>query len=252
MPSLNQARFLPAAIASVFEQDYPEIELVVADGGSTDGTLDLLAEAARANPRLRWRSEPDSGPAQAVNRAIGRVRGTLIGWLNADDLYAPGAIGRAAGALMARPDWIMVYGHGEHVDEAGGRIGPYPTQRPEGPIERFADGCFICQPTVFFRRTLPLLVGPLDESFTASFDFDYWVRAFRAVPGRIGFIDALLARSRLHAGGITARQRRAVALEGIRIVTNAFGTAPEHWMTTYVEETREMRSAPDEIPTSET
>lgn len=240
MPSLNQAEFLPQAIESVLGQGYADIELIVSDGGSTDGTLDILASFAARDPRLRWRSERDSGPAEALNRAIARVRGTLIGWLNADDLYARGAIERAVEALADRPRSIMVYGHGEHVDKAGELIARYPTLRPEGPIERFADGCFICQPTVFFRRTLPLLLGPLDETLTASFDFDYWLRAFQAFPGRIAFIDAVQARSRLHPGGITARQRRAVAIEGIRIIAKAFGTAPVHWLTTYMEE---MKSA---------
>lgn len=243
MPSLNQARFLPEALDSVLAQDHAHLELIVADGGSSDGTAGILAERGATDPRLRWFSKPDTGPAQALNRAMAEARGTLIGWLNADDLYAPGAVRRAAEALELHPEWVLAYGHGEHVDETGGLISPYPTLPPDGPLERFQDGCFICQPTVFFLRTMPLLIGPLDETLKASFDFDWWLRAFQAFPGRIGFIDAAQARSRLHAGGITARQRRTVALEGMRILAGAFGTAPVHWLTTYMEEAADAAAA---------
>lgn len=237
MPSLNQARFLPQALDSVLQQDHADLELIVADGGSSDGTLDILRERSAADPRLRWFSEQDNGPAQALNRAMAKARGTLLGWLNADDLYAPGAVRRAVEALQRHPQWALVYGHGNHIDEAGRQIAPYPTLPPDGPIERFKAGCFICQPTMFFRQTVPLLLGPLDETLKASFDFDWWVRAFAAFPSRIGFIDAMQALSRLHADGITARQRRTVALEGMRILAGTFGTAPVHWLTTYLEET---------------
>jgi len=247
MPSLDQARFLPEALDSILGQDYANLEVVVADGGSQDATPEILAARAAADRRLRWFSEADSGPAQALNRAIGRARGTILGWLNADDRYAPGAIGRTTAALAAHPDWLMVYGQGEHIDAAGQPLGRYPTLPPEEPIERFADSCFICQPTVFFRRTVPLLLGPLDETLKASFDFDYWLRAFRAFPERIGFIDVVQAHSRLHPDAITARQRRTVALEALRILAAAFGTAPVHWLTSYLEEVARAPAGPADL-----
>lgn len=132
MPSLNQARFLPEALDSVLAQDHAHLELIVADGGSSDGTAGILAERGATDPRLRWFSKPDTGPAQALNRAMAEARGTLIGWLNADDLYAPGAVRRAAEALELHPEWVLAYGHGEHVDETGGLISPIPPCRPTG------------------------------------------------------------------------------------------------------------------------
>jgi len=236
MPSLNQARFLGTAIDSVLEQDYPRIELIVADGVSTDETLALLEARARTDPRLCWFSAPDNGPAQAVNRALDRARGILIGWLNADDVYAPGAVTRAVEALIAHPEWLMLYGHGEHIDTEGCVLESYPTLPPEAPFARFRDGCFVCQPTVFFRRTLWLLLGPLDETLQTAFDFDYWLRAFAQMPERIGFVDRVQAQSRLHADGITLRQRRSVMREGMAVLARHFGTAPPHWVRTYVDE----------------
>ena len=236
MPSLGQRRFIGAAIDSVLDQDHTTIELIVADGGSTDGTIDLLRERAAADPRLRWFSEKDNGPAQALNRALTRVRGTIVGWLNSDDLYMPGAVGRAVAAFAEHRDWIMVYGHGRHVDADGGDLGTYPTSPPNGPIERFANGCFICQPTVFFKRVMYTLLHDLDEGLGASFDFDYWLRAFSAFPERIGFVDAVQAASRLHDDCITVKMRRRVAVEGVKVVARHLGRAPVHWVTTYIEE----------------
>jgi glycosyltransferase involved in cell wall biosynthesis len=236
MPSFNQRRFIAAAVESVLAQGHPQVELVVADGGSSDGTVEWLAERSRFEPRLRWEAAPDSGPAQAVNRAMARARGTVIGWLNSDDVYAAGAIERAVDALLQSPEWLMVYGHGMHIDATGAVIGAYPTRTPAAAIGAFAEGCFICQPTVFFRRTMPLLVGPLDESLQTAFDFDWWLRAFARVPGRIGFVDAVQAHSRLHPDTLTSTRRRTVAVEGMKVLARHLGSAPRHWIETWANE----------------
>lgn len=237
MPSLNQAAFLAAAVQSVFEQGVEGLELVVVDGGSTDGSLTELAALAVQFPgQLRWCSVPDDGPAQAVNRAVEWARGAVIGWLNSDDLYAPGAVQRALQHLAQSPDDVMVYGEAEHVDGAGTRIEAYPTRPPSTPLEAYAEGCHICQPSAFFRRDAFLALGGLDGSLRAAFDFDLWLRFFKAYPGRIGFVPELQARSRLHAGSITMRFRERVALEGMQVVHRHLGTAPGHWLLTHLEE----------------
>ena len=236
MPSLNQARFIAAAVHSVLSQDYQQLELIVADGCSTDGTQGWLARQQELDGRLRWFSEPDKGPANALNKALRMSRGTLIGWLNSDDVYAPGAVNRAVHALAGNRDWLMVYGHGEHVDEDGQAIGPYPTVRPPAPMSQFAKGCFICQPTVFFKRSMHLLLGPLDESLQTAFDFDYWLRVFCAFPGRVGFVDAVQAQSRVHSNAITLRLRRTVILEGMQLLARHLGNAPKEWLLTYLSE----------------
>jgi len=238
MPSLNQARFIDQAIDSVLGQDYPHIELIVADGGSSDETRQILEQRASQDRRLSWVSEPDTGPANALNKGFTRIRGTVVGWLNSDDLYTPGAINRAVDAFQAYPVWLMVYGQGEHVDVSGQKINRYPTRLPETPIEKFAEGCFICQPTVFFRRTMNVLLGKLDESLKTAFDFDYWLRAFSFFPERIGFVDAVQARSRLHDGCITLRSRRRVMLEGMQLLSARLGVSPQHWVLTYADELR--------------
>jgi hypothetical protein len=104
------------------------------------------------------------------------------------------------------------------------------------PIEQFADGCFICQPTVFFKRSMWVLQGKLDLALKTAFDFDYWLRAFKAFPGRIGFVDDVQACSRLHDDCITLRMRRTVAIEGIKVLAKYLGYAPPHWLLTYRDE----------------
>ena len=239
MPSLNQAAFIEAAVESVLSgQGAVALELVVADGGSRDGTQECLrALAQRHGPdRLRWLSEPDAGPADAVNKALARARGPVIGWLNADDLYTPGAVGHALRALLTHPDWLMVYGEARHIDVAGQVIGRYPTQPPAVGIEAFQAGCHICQPTVFLRREVFDRLGGLDTGLATAFDFEFWLRVFAAFPGRIGHSHRVQAESRLHAQGITARLRQQVAAEGVTVLARHLGTAKTHWLQTWRDE----------------
>lgn len=243
MPSYNQAEFIPAAVQSVLDQSYRNLELVVQDGASTDETVSRLDEIAAIDPRLNWSSEPDSGPADALNKACRKVRGEIVGWLNSDDLYASDMIQKVVSAFDENPDWIMCYGHADHIDGFSQRIGPYPTRKPDVGISGFSAGCFICQPSVFFKTSLWWSVGEFDTSLQTAFDFDYWIRAFKAYPDRIGFIDETLAKSRIHANCLTARLRKTVAAEAMRLMHTYFGQAPLHWASTYLEELLERLNA---------
>jgi glycosyltransferase involved in cell wall biosynthesis len=240
MPVRNQRRYIPQAVESIFEQTPggtgDDVELVVADGASTDGTLEWLQALAARDDRVRVFSAPDTGPAQAINRALARARGTLIGWLNADDVYTAGAIRRALLAIEAHPDWLAVYGEGLHIDAEGRALERYPSAPPSAGLAGFADGCFICQPTVFFRRTFALLNGPLDETFRAAFDFEWWVRAFSRLQSRVGFLNEVQACTRLHANTITAIQRQRVIIESMQVVARYLGEVPTHWVRAWIRE----------------
>ncbi|EXI82417.1 MAG: Chondroitin polymerase [Candidatus Accumulibacter appositus] len=244
MPSLNQGEFIREAIDSVLGQRFRRVELIVVDGGSSDCTLSVLAELAAQDSRLRWYSAEDHGPADALNKGFLRARGTIFGWLNSDDYFTPGAIERSVQAFASSPDWLMVYGQGSHVDEAGQVLGRYPTSPPSVSLEKFAAGCFICQPTVFFRRSMWTMLGGLDLGLRTAFDFDYWVRAFKSFPNRIGLVGEMQACSRLHDACITLRMRRTVAVEGMKVLARHFGWAPGHWLLTYMEEL--LRLPPNE------
>ncbi|MGM0855821.1 MAG: glycosyltransferase family 2 protein [Pseudomonadota bacterium] len=252
MPSYNQAGYIETALDSILEQDWTRLEVIVQDGDSTDGTQQLLKEKSQRDSRVRWASQPDNGPADAINTALGRVRGTVVGWLNSDDCYAKGAISRVVNAFQQHPEWMLCYGEGQHIDASGNLLERYPTlpnAMNSKTIEpdtwalpdktSFQRGCFICQPTVFFKAVLPRLLGPLDASLGASFDFDYWLRAFKAFEGRIGFVPQIQAYSRLHDDTITHQQRSRVMLEGMTVLARHQGSAPGHWVLSYLYEQRQ-------------
>lgn len=236
MPSYNASAWVGEAIDSILTQNYPSIELWVIDGGSTDGTVEWLSAAANRDKRLRWRSEPDRGAAEAVNKGLREARGTVIGWLNADDRYAPGAIGRAVERLDGPDEPVLVYGEALQIDEYGKALGPYPTRRPPINSLDFLESCFICQPTAFFRRSLTVTVGLLDESLQTAFDFEYWLRVFRGHHDRIAYLSALQAYSRWHPAALSARLRATVAVEALTILRRHLGRAPLHWALTYLLE----------------
>src|SRR5437899_1906048 len=119
-PSFNTARFIERTIESVLSQDYPRIEYIVMDGGSTDGTLDILQ---RYRGRLQYVSAPDGGAVDAINRGFARSGGSILAWLNADDEYLPGAVRQGVRALAEHPGAAVVYGDGAWVDEEGREIG---------------------------------------------------------------------------------------------------------------------------------
>lgn len=239
MPSLNQARYIVAAVQSVLNQGVEGLRLLIQDGGSEDGTLESLAPIIGPHGLVDLRSEHDDGPARALDRALHRALDTgapVIGWLNSDDLYTPGALQRALAHLAAHPDQVAVYGEGEHIDADGRPIGRYPTLAPEVDLGAWRDGCPVCQPTMFLRREALQTLLPVDVSLRTAFDYELWLRLFKAFPGRIGFIPEVQAQSRLHTDGITARQREQVALEGLQVVHRHLGPAPGHWLLTHSAE----------------
>ncbi|MFL5540103.1 MAG: glycosyltransferase family 2 protein, partial [Longimicrobiaceae bacterium] len=161
MPSYNQARFLREAIDSVLTQEYPELELLVLDGGSTDGSVAILEEYGE---RLRFWSGRDRGQADAINKGFARASGEIVAWLNSDDRYVGGAIHRAVAELQRQPAAGMLYGNGEIIDEGGTLLGPFLSNQPFDLWTLVYLSDYIMQPTVFMRADALREVGGLDES----------------------------------------------------------------------------------------
>lgn len=218
-PCLNAARFLPRALESVSSQPTPpgEIEHLIADGGSTDGSVELIAEHARRRPGLvaRWTSGPDGGQSAAINRAFEHARGAFGAWLNADDWYEPGALAKVAAALRADPSADVLVGRCRFVDE-GGRTVFAP--RPPEPISvgellrlksRWFAGRSLVQPEVFFRLDLFRRVGGLNAENHHSMDYELWLRMLEA-GGRFVTLDEDIACQGVHAGQKTADNRAVV------------------------------------------
>jgi len=196
-PSLNQGRFLREAIESVRAQTYAPIEHVVVDGGSTDGTLELLREY----DRLRWVSEPDEGQSQALNKGFAIARGQVFGWLNADDAYKPHAVAQAVAAL---DDVGLVYADVTRVNDDG--VNPRRIRsRPRWDLwTELNDGNGIFSPAVFFTRAAYEAVGGLDEALHLTMDYDLWLRIGRRFGAR--HVDDVWGVQRLHDEAKTIRQ----------------------------------------------
>jgi glycosyltransferase involved in cell wall biosynthesis len=191
-PSLDQGQWIGEAIDSVLSQDYPRIEYLVADGGSTDGTLDVLRGYG---DRVAWTSGKDGGQSRAITNGFARTRGEIIAWLNADDAYTPGAIRRAVDAFRGELEPGLVFGDAEFMDAAGRPLGKaahvVPLDRGE-PLLRLGD-CVV-QPAAFFRRAAYDAVGGLDPALHWTMDYDLWLRLARRFPAR--YVGATLARVR--------------------------------------------------------
>ena len=227
-PCLNSAPFIARTIESVVKQDYPHIEHIVMDGGSTDGTLDILKTFGE---RLQCTSASDAGAADAINRGFLRSRGSVFAWLNADDVYLPGAISTAVGHLITAPEVAVVYGEGIWVDQDDAVLGRYPTVSPydKAMLER---ECSICQPASFIRREAFAGANMLDPKLQSAFDYDLWIRLsqrhrFLAVPD-------VLAASRMHAGNKSLAQRRLAFEEAIHILSRHFEYVPVNWIYGYL------------------
>ena len=184
-PSYNQGAFLEETINSVLNQDYPNIEYIVIDGGSTDESLDIIKK--NAEKLAYWESKPDKGQTDAINKGFARASGEILAWLNSDDLLLPGAVSAAVNYLTANPNIGMVYGDAYFINKAGQKIGDFPAAKTD--YQKLRRGyVHIPQQASFFRAALWKQVGPLDPSFYFAMDYDLWVRLakitnFAYVPG---------------------------------------------------------------------
>jgi glycosyltransferase involved in cell wall biosynthesis len=225
-PSYNQGRYIEATIQSVLNQDYPHLEYIVVDGGSSDNTIEVLK---KYDGRLTWISEKDRGQADAINKGFRMAKGEIVAWLNSDDTYLPGAIRHAVGYFEAHPEIGLLYGEGYHIDEDGDLIERYYTEPFD--YRRLGEVCFICQPTVFIRAEVIRAVGPLDITLNYCLDYEFWMRIAKRF--QIGYLDAYLANSRLHTDTKTLSRRVEVHRENLQVVKRHYGRVPVRWTNAY-------------------
>jgi len=218
-PVYNMGRFLEETIQSVLSQDYPNIEYIVMDAGSNDGTLAILK---KYRGRLEFHSGPDRGTADAINKGFARSHGSVFAYLNADDIYLPGAISTAIRSLASEPEAGVVYGDANWVDEHGRVLAPYPVRPYDAAL--LSQECFISQPAAFVRREAFELAGRMDPELQYAYDYDLWIRVARLYPMRK--IDAVLATSRMHMENKTVGQRRRVLRETLCLLQSHYGYVP--------------------------
>lgn len=222
-PSYNQAPYLDQTIRSVLDQGYPGIEYRIMDGGSTDGSVEVIR---RHEGKLTgWVSEPDAGQADAIARGFALCGGEVLGYINSDDYYLPGALRAAGEAFAADPDLDLLYGDLVFVDPAG-----EPLVIDVLPDYQWADLARICvipQPASFWRRRAYVAAGGIDPSFYFSLDYDLFLRM--AARGRVRHIPQLMAAFRFHPEAKTSRAQDRRAGEDRLLLRRTLGR--DKWNT---------------------
>lgn len=225
IPSYRQAAYLRACLDSIAAQNLApgEFEVRVYDGGSDDGTKEILA----AHPlHPWWVSERDAGQAAAVNRGLRESRGEIIAWINSDDYYLPGALHAILEAFAANPKVEVVYGNARNVDVAGRDLGPHPVE--PWSYAALADRCFLCQPAVFFRRNVVEKEGDLDESLQLALDYEYWLRLGKT--RAFLYLPRDLAANRVHAASKTSLQPVQGRREALLVSRRHTGRWSSAWL----------------------
>ena len=210
-PSFNQGQYIRDTIESVLHQNYPNLEYIIIDGGSTDNTLSVLKEYEE---HLTWISEPDNGQTDAINKGIRMAHGDIIAYLNSDDTYEPDALSKVVQLFSQNDDISIIYGDFNYVNTKGNLVSHRYAIDFDSGIFRY-DHCFICQPSSFWRRSVVDKVGLFQEDLHYYMDYDFYLRSENA-----GFqfhhIHQTLANLRLHSecktvsGSVDARDNMQI------------------------------------------
>jgi glycosyltransferase involved in cell wall biosynthesis len=200
-PSYNQSRFLERTIRSVLGQNYSNLEYIVMDGGSDDGSSEIIRRYA--DRITYWESQKDKGQTDAINKGFSHASGDIFAWINSDDIYEPGAIQKAVNYLQNHPDVGMVYGDCNFIDAEDQVIGRFNAKQTN--YERLKTGfVHIPQQSAFWRAELWRQVAPLDDSIYFAMDYDLWLRLSKI--SKIVYYPETWASFRLHGDAKTVAE----------------------------------------------
>lgn len=219
-PSYNQGQFLEETIRSVLLQGYPDLEYVVIDGGSTDGSIEVIHKYSRW--LACWLSERDHGQAHAINKGFARVTGELVAWINSDDFYLPSALFGVVGRHAEEPT-ALILGNVENFREETGEVTLIRQSNvsPRTLLLLETERCTWHQPGVFVPRSALDPVGPLDEGLQYSFDYDWLCRLTQRAP--VTYLDRVVARFRVHASAKSTAYLPRLVQEN-RLVMSRYST----------------------------
>lgn len=222
-PSFRQAGFIERTIKSVLDQNYPNLEYFVQDGGSEDGTKEILS--SYADRLTGWESRPDNGQSQAINLGFAKTSGEIMAWLNSDDVLLPGALAYVASYFNRHPEVDVVYGHRILIDENDQQIGRWMLPQHNDEVLSWAD--YIPQETLFWRRRIwDKMGGQVDESFRFAMDWDLLIR-FREAGARFARLPRFLGGFRIHTQQKTSAEISGVGKQEMtRIRERMLGRVP--------------------------
>jgi glycosyltransferase involved in cell wall biosynthesis len=215
-PSYNQAPFIEETLCSVLSQDYPNLEYIVMDGGSNDGSVEIIRKYEKQ--LAYWTSEKDAGASDAIAKGFQRATGEIMAYINSDDPYMPGAIHAAVKAFQEHPECDVVFGNTYWTDPQG-KVLAERRQTPFWALSYFYGGCDMQQPSTFWRRDIYLKAGGMNASFVTAFDTDLFHR-FIANGARFRHVRQFFSCFRIHpeSKSSTLIERRNEELAKIRKV----------------------------------
>ena len=211
-PSYNQVEFIKHTIRSVLGQDYPDLEYIIVDGGSTDGSVEIIK--SYADQLAWWVSEPDGGQADAINKGFKHATGEIVAWLNSDDMYAPGAFADACAVFEANPEIGMVYGNAVSFDCEGKPLNDLGIEN--WSLKDLVAFHIICQPAVFMRRVVLEQAGYLDDAYHMMLDHHLWLRIAQRT--EIHHVPRIWAFARHHAAAKNVAQATKFGQEAFKIL----------------------------------
>jgi len=218
-PSLNQAATLEKTIISLLEQGYPDLEYIIMDGGSVDGSLDIIRKYEKY--LTYWQSQPDAGQVHALNAGFLKSKGEICTWLNADDFLYPGALREAASQFLKHPEVELIFGYALYLNEEGL---PFMKLTPfMADLESLAVTDYLHQPSVFFTKRILEKVGFLNTAYINAFDYELWIKIFKKSGYR--YVPFLFSASIVSKKTKTWGNWRLTLEEMIKIQKAHFGAA---------------------------
>lgn len=203
-------------------QNDPDLEYMVIDGGSTDGSIDVLRSFGE---RVQWTSQRDRGQADAINQGLRRSTGSIVSWLNSDDLLEAGALSQVRQCMAEHPEAAFIYGRAWVIDETGRRVREFPTFKlTRNDLSRT---CSICQPATFIRRSAMERFGVLNDRLHLCMDYEWWLRMSQSQP--MAFCDGVLASIRQYGTTKTEARRLRALIEAGYLLRHHYGRASWRW-----------------------